>query len=200
MGTSLLRGWCFIGCCLVIAALSPSASPPANAFNVMTLFDSPNCVVRSLEQQLAATHLASDDDNMAENSKLESTSAAYKTPTKKEEETLQEPAKSMIQLPTSLQIVRNLIFQLCAITGSLSSLFWQKMPLDRNILVLDASPPSMGSTTAVPDEVVVVMVELLQQLMNLSTALALDLGKVCYNKIELNNRKYPVNLCKVRKK
>ena len=199
MGTSLLRG-CFIGCCLVIAALSPSAFPPANAFNVMTLFDSPNCVVRSLEQQLAATHLASDDDKMAENSKPES-SAAYKTPTKKEEESLQEPAKSMIQLPTSLQIVRNLIFQLCAITGSLSILFWQKMPLDRSIVALDASPPSMSSsTTAVPDEVVVVMVELLQQLMNLSTALALDLGKVCYNKIGLNNRKYPVNLCKVRKK
>ena len=156
--------------------------------------DSPNCVVRSLEQQLEASNLT-EDDNKAANSKMEG-GAAYKTPIKKEVEgSFQQPEKVTMQLPTSLQAVRNLIFQLCGITGSLSNLFWQKMPFDQS---KTPGASSSTSTTPVPDEVIVVMVQLLQQLLKLSTALSLDLGQVCYNKIELNNRKYPVDLCKVR--
>ena len=96
-----------------------------------------------------------------------------------------------IKLPVPIYQVRNLIFQLCAITGSLSALFWQRMPLD------NGAASARDDGRKVPQEVVTVMVQLLQQLMDLSTALSIDLGKACMAKIALNNRKYPVKLCKV---
>jgi len=143
--------------------------------------DSPNCVVRSLCNQPAGLGMSSSKDSAAAAGSEETASSYQHSPMKSDTQaTLQAPMKD----------IRNLIFQLCALTGSLSTLFWQKMPLDHY-------EPENPSTAAAPEEAVAVMVQLLQQLMELSTALSIDLGKACHTKIELNNRKYPVELCKV---
>jgi len=158
---------------------------PTSSFRAMTLSqsDSPNCVVRSLDNQLAGlSSMSSSKDSASAGAGSEEAVSPYQhSPMKSDTQaTLQAPMKD----------IRNLIFQLCALTGSLSTLFWQKMPLDQH------HEPNNSSTTA-PEEAVTVMVQLLQQLMELSTALSIDLGKACLTKIELNNRKYPVELCKV---
>ena len=163
-----------------------------------TLNSSPNCVVRSLEQQLEATVLHKDDHCTA-GVHSEQDSARYGTPStkRKKEETLRPMETASQQVPATtttapLKDVRDLIFQLCARTGSLSTLFCQ------NTMPLDHDHDAVNSTTPISDQVIATVVQLMQQLMDLSTALAIDLGQACYAKIELNNRKYPVDLCKVR--
>jgi len=172
----------------------------ALSFRAMTLSssDSPNCVVRSLENQLEATTFGKDaDDDTSSGTPASASSAGsfgYSSPMIKGAATADESGirsdDKKIKLPVPIYQVRNLIFQLSAITGSLSALFWQRMPLDNH--------GAAAEERKVPQEVVDVMVQLLRHLMDLSTALSIDLGKACMAKIALNNRKYPVKLCKVR--
>jgi len=160
---------------------TPAAATPASS-------SSPNCVVRCLEHQLAATRLAKeehDDDNNNVGYKYSHSTNNISSPIKEQKETT-----GVVTIPTPLKDVRNLLFQLCALTGSLSTLFWQQMPLDHDL--------GDNTTSTIPTEVVDGMAQLLRKLLELSAALSIDLGAACLAKIVLNNRKYPVDLCKVR--
>ena len=83
--------------------------------------------------------------------------------------------------PMTLYIVRNLIFQLLYQMGQLSAQFVVTVP------PLD------------PEAVATTMGLILMALRKISRALSIPLYEACWKKIQLNQRKYPVELCKVRR-
>ena len=83
--------------------------------------------------------------------------------------------------PMTLYIVRNLIFQLLYQMGQLSAQFVVTVP------PLD------------PEAVATTMGLILMALRKISRGLSIPLYEACWKKIQLNQRKYPVELCKVRR-
>jgi hypothetical protein len=81
-------------------------------------------------------------------------------------------------------VVRDQILQLTVVTGNLSSLF----------LNHPRTPPPTHPDDLLPRSIVTV----LQVLWDISQSLHIPLAMACQNKINLNNRKYPIDLCKVR--
>ena len=85
-----------------------------------------------------------------------------------------------------LATTRTLLFQLIVLVGNLSSSFLQHMPLD-------------GDTNYSSNHSQPIMRQILNHLQQLTQTLSpLDLETIIYNKMELNARKYPVELCRVR--
>lgn len=86
-----------------------------------------------------------------------------------------------------LSTIRNFIFSLSIRMGHLSSQFMQV----RN----------WKNPTSIPEEVLTIiateMGHMITILMELSNGLSIDLHVACMKKIQLNERKYPVELCKV---
>lgn len=91
--------------------------------------------------------------------------------------------------------IRSSIFQLSVLAGHLSALFLRLVPLDpihdegvppSTILALSSSDIASGMTT------------LLSALLDTSGLLSIDLRLAILSKMELNRRKYPAELCRVR--
>ena len=154
-------------CLLTFLCFSTRVLP----FRAMTLLpeSSPNCV-RSLEAQLQATTLEMSKQHPVDNA---CTSTSRASP---------RASRHGVSIPA----VRNLIFQLSAVTGSLSSLF------------LRAAPPDVDEIESMASAAIATaMAQLLNTLLELSCSLSINLHTACCKKIELNGRKYPVELCKV---
>lgn len=134
---------------------------------------SPNCV-RSLEAQLEAASLMSTPSS--------SPSSAFTK--KSSNDTNDDPPKMMI----SWSLVRDQILQLTIVTGNLSSLFLNHRTTTSN----------NQSDKNVHNQLSPRIVAVLRVLWELSQSLHILLSIACQNKINLNNRKYPVDLCKVR--
>lgn len=96
--------------------------------------------------------------------------------------------------------VRSLIFRLTAAVGNLCSTFLSTMPLDPPFT--DEENDDMQNTRKdceegeVDKEVTNGMVKVLMILLEITHSLSLSLEQCIYNKMELNNKKYPVELCK----
>jgi hypothetical protein len=132
---------------------------------------SPNCV-RSLEAQLEKASLMSSPESKAS---AKNTSDGCSNDND-DNNTRAEP------IPWS--VVRDQILQLTVVTGNLSSLF----------LIHPRTPPPTHPDDLLPRSIVTV----LQVLWDISQSLHIPLAMACQNKINLNNRKYPIDLCKVR--
>ena len=85
----------------------------------------------------------------------------------------------------SFYVIRNLVLRLTVVMGTLSSLFLTMMPSDDSDF--------FECNTQITSN----MTNLLRTLINLSSTLTINLYKACSKKIDLNCRKYPVDLCKV---
>jgi dCTP diphosphatase len=142
---------------------------------------SPNCV-RSLEAVLAAA------DDMVVHGK-------HSDPDDGSEEASEECQTSPTPSPQALSstgnnqafpiaLVRNLIFRLTALTGSLA-LVMLRDTADASFDDLDMELDSES-----------IMTRMLATLLRLSASLSMDLHAACHNKIKLNAKKYPVELCK----
>lgn len=107
-----------------------------------------------------------------------------------------------------IDLPRSLVFELTALVGDLSSVFLKRVPLDSPFVPL---PPAGSNTTASKDdasfaiarpnaindeEVCRAMGKVLLKLIELSHSLSLKLGNAIVNKMKLNGKKYPAELCK----
>lgn len=135
---------------------------------------SPNCV-RSLDAQLEATTLVSKDAKHEGDARISPSVASLKAVPRD---------KTNNELP--IYAIRNLVIRLTVVTGTLSSLFLTTVPSDGTEFF---KGNAVVATT---------MAHLLTALMELSSSLAINLHMACCKKIDLNCRKYPVDLCKVR--
>lgn len=88
-----------------------------------------------------------------------------------------------------LQETRSLILGLSALVGELCSLFLQVVPLD-------SSSKESNNKVATP-EIAQCMAQLVKVLLKTSASLDIHLETAIWKKMELNNKKYPVELCKV---
>lgn len=212
-------------------------------FHTMTFkqnSDSPNSVVRSLDDQFleattTTTTTSSSSSTVGSPHPLIASKATYSnnrtdidshynntnsTPRKVNKySTMTHTTPFLI----SMRHVRNLIFELCALTGSLATVMIAATPSTSKDDVCTTNQQSIGidpvaaatttttsvapsatETTTFTNECVIskeslipILVQMLQKLMELASILSIDLGKACFAKIQLNHRKYPVALCKV---
>lgn len=165
--------------------------PSVASFRGMTILSnsSPSCA-RSLEAQLQATSFKMSNERQP--SKGVETSSPMASP----HATPQENGNCF-----PIPVIRNLIFRLSAITGSLSSLFLNSavVPLDSNNAERQQHSAAVAAEEFVANgAIAAAMAHLLATLMDLSCSLSVNLHTACCKKIELNGRKYPVDLCKVR--
>ena len=98
-------------------------------------------------------------------------------------------------LPAPLHKTRSLILRLTVLVGNLCALALQTFPLD---------PPSLGEreeeATYKSEEVRKAMARVFACLMDIAASLHINLHTAILKKMELNRLKYPVELCKVRRR
>jgi hypothetical protein len=99
--------------------------------------------------------------------------------------------------PISWTVVRDRILQLTIVTGNLSSLFLMKQ-FRTTLPTADDYRSSTSTETNHQEALSRSIVTVFQVLWEISHSLHIPLSVACQNKINLNNRKYPVDLCKVR--
>jgi hypothetical protein len=101
-----------------------------------------------------------------------------------------EIPSSLLRKPPLLAVheVRSLILKLSVLVGNLSSVFLRLVPLDSN---------HTSITTNMPMEIATAMGQVLSCLVETAQSLSIDLEHVILNKMELNEKKYPVELCQV---
>jgi hypothetical protein len=92
----------------------------------------------------------------------------------------------------SVHETRSLILRLSVLVGNLCSLFLQLVPLD------GVSVSTGTQTLQTTPGIQICMAELLSGLLSTAASLEIDLETAILKKIELNGKKYPVKLCKVR--
>lgn len=90
-----------------------------------------------------------------------------------------------------VQEFRSQIFRLSACVGNLSTLFLEEVPLDS----LNPNEPNAPVSSKSIQRTVT---ELLSRLIAAAEMLSLNLQTAIVKKMELNRRKYPVELCRVR--
>lgn len=159
----------------VLRRIRPVLSLVPKPFLVMTPMPdvSPSCV-RSLEAQLLAPAILGKSIKPQTNQ--DSSVSRVDSP---------KAHPRADQQGVSIPAVRSLIFRLSAVTGSLSSLFLSSVPLD--------GTDQFTANAAIA----ATMAHLLKALTELSCSLSINLHSACCKKIDLNGRKYPVELCKV---
>jgi dCTP diphosphatase len=144
---------------------------------------SPNCV-RSLEAVLATADdmVVHGKHNDPGDDSIEAGEECQRSPT------LSPQASSTGNCQTfPIALARNLIFRLTALKGLLALV----MLRDADASIDDLDMPSLVELNS--DSI---MTRMLATLMRLSTSLSIDLHAACHNKINLNAKKYPVELCK----
>jgi dCTP diphosphatase len=148
---------------------------------------SPNCV-RSLEAALATADgmvvVHGKPNDQPPDGVEEAGEKCQRSPTPSPQQT--STAGNNETFPVAL--VRNLIFRLSALTGSLA-LVTLRDDADASFDDLDiASLVELNSES--------IMARMLATLMRLAASLSIDLHVACHKKIDLNAKKYPVELCK----
>ena len=83
--------------------------------------------------------------------------------------------------PMSIFMVRNIIFQILVHMGTLSSQFMDVHRITENHTAIST-----------------IMGQMMALIIDVSNGLSINLHDACMKKIQLNQRKYPVELCKVR--
>lgn len=83
--------------------------------------------------------------------------------------------------PMSIFMVRNVLFQILVHMGSLSSHFMDEHRIPENRVAIGT-----------------IMGQMMELIIDVSYGLSINLHDACLKKIQLNQRKYPVELCKVR--
>jgi hypothetical protein len=91
----------------------------------------------------------------------------------------------------SIHETRSLILRISVLVGNLCALFLQSIPLDG---VSVATGAEIQNTPGIQS----CMAELLSGLMVTAASLSINIETVILKKMELNGKKYPVHLCKVR--
>jgi hypothetical protein len=94
----------------------------------------------------------------------------------------------------SVHETRSLILRLSVLVGNLCSLFLQSIPLD------GASVSTGAQTLQSTPGIQMCMAELLSGLMSTAASVSINLETAILKKMELNGKKYPVHLCKVRRR
>jgi hypothetical protein len=161
---------------------------------------SPNCIRSFADESLLLASLH-DVDSVAMNQQIWPNAPSPSTSLNGRDrsaeslilETAQSPSNETVEASAdctasiSLSSARNSIFSLSIRMGQLSAQFLQ----DRN----------WKDPTSIPEEVLATiateMGHMIMILMELSGGLSIDLHVACIKKIQLNERKYPVELCKV---
>jgi hypothetical protein len=94
----------------------------------------------------------------------------------------------------SVHETRSLILRLSVLVGNLCSLFLHSIPLDGVSLSNGAVAQTLQGTPGIQ----ICMAELLSGLMSTAASVSINLETAILKKMELNGKKYPVHLCKVR--
>jgi hypothetical protein len=154
---------------------------------------SPNCVRSLAAEALLPSSVCNVDETTMNHQAWRNSPSAIVSLEASIPDTAQCPINETIDESTdcassmSLPAVRNSIFLLSIRMGQLSAQFLQA----RNWLDL----------TSIPEEVLAVIStelgHMIIVLMELSNGLSIDLHGACMKKIHLNERKYPVELCRV---
>jgi hypothetical protein len=92
----------------------------------------------------------------------------------------------------SVHETRSLILRLSVLVGNLCSLFLQSIPLDG--VSVSTGAQTLQGTPGIQMK----MAELLSGLMSTAASVSINLETAILKKMELNGKKYPVHLCKVR--
>jgi hypothetical protein len=95
----------------------------------------------------------------------------------------------------SVHETRSLILRLSVLVGNLCSLFLQSIPLDG---VSVSTGGAVAQTLQGTPGIQICMAELLSGLMSTAASVSINLETAILKKMELNGKKYPVHLCKVR--
>jgi hypothetical protein len=92
-----------------------------------------------------------------------------------------------------VNLIRNDIFHLSVLVGKLSACFLEKVPMDStNDIVSEETRRIISSCT----ELSTLTSQLLSGLETTASRLSLNLPTCIWKKMELNRKKYPVELCK----
>lgn len=139
---------------------------------------SPNCV-RSVETKMAAKNDADESSDASVRRVLGATTA--------QDDTTE---------PLQVHHARSLILRLSVLVGNLCSIFLQSVPLDGSTAADTDAPSRLQDTPGLQDS----MAALVLGLTSTAKALSIDLETAVLKKMELNGKKYPVELCTVRRR
>jgi hypothetical protein len=92
----------------------------------------------------------------------------------------------------SIHETRSLILRISVLVGNLCALFLQSVPLDGGSVATGAQ--TLQNTPGIQ----ICMAELLSGIMVTAASLSINIETAILKKMELNGKKYPVHLCKVR--
>ena len=142
---------------------------------------SPNCI-RSLDAMNDNDATAKNDGDTANDSVEAVRNIFADTPVSPNDQTE----------PLSISKARSSILRLSMLVGNLCSILFRSFPLDG--VVTTTASPSLYATPGLQES----MAEIVSSLMCTAALLSIDLETAILKKMELNNKKYPVELCKVR--
>lgn len=100
----------------------------------------------------------------------------------------------------SVHETRSLILRLSVLVGNLCSLFLQSIPLDGGSVSTTGGAGAVTQTLQDTPGIQICMAELLSGLMCTAASVSINLETAILKKMELNGKKYPVHLCKVRRR
>ena len=164
---------------VVCSMTSPNSKSPYNPAATSFGGTSPNCV-RSFSEEAAINPIIDyTDQETSHHWMMHSSSMPQNDP--------DCSLETSTAAAMNLSAVRNCIFHLSTRMGQLSALFLQDY--------------HWQDPASIPEECIAIlsseMGHMMLILMKLSTGLSIDLPTACWKKIQLNERKYPVELCKV---